>query len=279
MNAEKPSSLFLALKTVWGATEMPFGAACKEAFRHPAFEQTTNRLVQMCELTSSGLLYGPHGAGKSYLCSCLLGKLPEKRYKTLSLAHSSLTGSDLLRALCHQLGIEAHMRRSDNVAKLQGAFAQLGQRWPLLVLEEAQNLSALALEEIRLLACAQLDTRAPFSLLLIGDESLLARLQMGVNRALLSRLSFSLKLDRLTSAQSREYIAARLRECAIHSEVFEPPALNLLIQAGDGLPRTINHLARASLQEALDAQSEIVRCAHLQSALDRLPWITAPLAA
>ena len=173
----------------------------------------------------------PDGVGKSYLCSCLLVKLPGKRFKTLSLAHSSLTGSDLLRALCHQLGIGAHMRRSDNVGKLQGAFAQLGQRWPLLVLEEAQNLSALALEEIRLLACAQQATWPPFSLLLLGDESVLARLQMGVNRALLSRLSFSLKLERLNPAQAREYIAGRLRECAIQNAVFEPPALDLLLQA------------------------------------------------
>jgi general secretion pathway protein A len=227
----------------------------------------------MCELSSSGLLYGPHGVGKSYLCAHLLGKLPEKRFKSLSLAHSSLSGSDLLRSLCRQLGIEPHMRRSDNVANLQAAFAQLGNRWPVLVLEEAQNLSALALEEIRLLACGQQDTRPPFSLLLVGDESLLARLQMGVNRALLSRLSFCQKLERLEPAQAREYIAARLRACAIHGGIFEPAALDLLIQAGDGLPRAINHLARAAMQEAADANSELIRSTQVQRALDRLPWI------
>jgi general secretion pathway protein A len=276
MSAEKHSSLSLALKTLWGATEMPFGPACAEAFRHPAFEEVIHRLLQMCELSSSGLLYGPHGVGKSYLCAHLLGKLPEKRFKSLCLAHSSLSSSDLLRSLCLQLGIEPHMRRSDNVAKLQAAFAQLGSRWPVLVLEEAQNLSALALEEIRLLACGQQDTRAPFSLLLIGDESLLARLRMGVNRALLSRLSFCQKLDRLEPSHAREYIAARLRACAINSSVFDPPALDLLIQAGDGLPRTLNHLARAALQEAADANTEIVRSAQIQRALDRLPWVASP---
>jgi type II secretory pathway predicted ATPase ExeA len=255
---------------------MPFAADCPEAFQHPAFDQVTHRLAQMCELASSGLLYGPHGVGKSYLCGQLLGKLPEKRYKSLCLAHCSLTGSDLLRALCHQLGIEPHMRRSDNVAKLAAAFAQLGSRWPILVLEEAQNLSALALEEIRLLACGQPDTRPPFSLLLIGDESLLARLQMGINRALVSRLSFCQKLDRLEPSQSREYLLARLRACGLHGELFDPPALELLIQAGDGLPRALNHLARAAMQEAAEANSSLVRSPQVQRALDRLPWIAAP---
>lgn len=275
MSVEKSFSLSITLKTLWGATEMPFGPACAQAFPHPAFEEVTRRLSQMCELSSSGLLYGAHGVGKSYLCGRLLEQLPEKRYKSVRLAHCSLTGSDLLRALCLLFGVEPHMRRSDNVAKLHAAFAQLGSRWPVLVLEEAQNLSALALEEIRLLACERLDTRPPFSLLLVGDESLLARLQMGVNRALVSRLSFCQKLERLDPIHAREYILARLRACAMHGELFEAPALELLIAAGDGLPRAINHLARAAMQEAAEAGSSIVRSAQVQRALDRLPWIAS----
>jgi hypothetical protein len=47
------------------------------------------------------------------------------------------------------------------------------------------------------LTCARPDTRAPFSLLLVGDDSLLPRLQMGINRTLISRLGFALALGRL----------------------------------------------------------------------------------
>ena len=83
-----------------------------------AFEQLIHRLGQLCEIGASGLLHGPNGVGKSYLCGCLTEKLPEKRYKILWPAHSSLTGSDLIRSLCRQLGIEAQMRRSDNVAEI-----------------------------------------------------------------------------------------------------------------------------------------------------------------
>src|SRR5438876_6724688 len=224
MNAEKPS-LSIVLKTLWGAAEMPFGDACLEPYRHPSFEELSRRLQQLCDIGASGLLHGPNGIGKSYLCGCFIEKLPEKRYKILWLAHSSLTGSDLIRTLCRQLGIEAQMRRSDNVAEIHAAFAQLGNRWPLLVLEEAQNLSAAALEEVRLLTCARSDTRPPFSLLLVGEDSLLPRLQMGINRALLSRLGFALTLARLEPAQSREYVAARLRAVGVHANPFEYQAL------------------------------------------------------
>ena len=244
MSAEKPS-LSIALKTLWGAAEMPFGDACAEPYRHPSFEELTRRLQQLCEIGASGLLHGPNGIGKSYLCGCFTDKLPEKRYKILSLAHSSLTGSDLIRSLCRQLGVQPQMRRSDNVANIHAALGQLGSRWPLLVLEEAQNFSASALEEVRLLTCARSDTRPPFSLLLIGEDSLLPRLQMGINHALISRLGFALALTRLEPAQSRDYVSARLRAVGVHSNPFEDQGLELLIQAASGLPRAINHLARA----------------------------------
>ena len=272
MNAEKPS-LSVALKTLWGASQMPFGQDCAEPYRHPNFEQLTYRLQQLCDIGASGLLHGPNGVGKSYLWGCFTEKLPEKRFKILSLVHSSLSGSDLIRTLCRQLGVEPQMRRSDNVDHIHAAFAQLGSRWPLLVLEEAQNLSASALEEVRLLSCARPDTRAPFSLLLIGDDSLLPRLQMGINRALISRLGFALALSRLDPAQSRDYVAARLRAVGVHANPFEDQALELLIQAAGGLPRAINHLAQRAIEAAAVASTAAISAAHVQAALDRLPWL------
>ena len=254
---------------------MPFGEACAEPYRHPCFEQLTYRLQQLCDIGASGLLHGANGVGKSYLWGCFTEKLPEKRYKILSLVHSSLTGSDLIRALCRQLGVEPQMRRSDNVDNIHAAFVQLGSRWPLLVLEEAQNLSASALEEVRLLTCARPDTRAPFSLLLIGDDSLLPRLQLGINRALVSRLGFALALSRLEPAQSRDYVAARLGAVGVHANPFEDQALELLIQATGGLPRAINHLAQRAIEAAAAAATATISTAHVQAALDRLPWLNS----
>jgi general secretion pathway protein A len=274
MNAEKPS-LSIALKTLWGAAEMPFGDACAEPFAHPGFEELSRRLQQLCDIGASGLLHGPNGVGKSYLCGCFTEKLPEKRYKILSLAHSSLTGSDLIRALCRQLGVEPQMRRSDNVDNIHAAFAQLGGRWPLLVLEEAQNLSASALEEVRLLTCARADTRPSFSLLLVGDDSLLPRLQMGINRALISRLGFALALARLEPAQSHDYVTARLRAVGVHANPFEDQALELLIQAAGGLPRAINHLAQRAIEAAAACATATISATHVQAALDRLPWLNS----
>ena len=135
--------------------------------------------------------------------------------------------------------------------------------------------TAAALEEVRLLTCARSDTRPPFSLLLVGEDSLLPRLQMGINRALLSRLGFALTLARLEPAQSREYVAARLRAVGVHANPFEDQALELLVQAAGGLPRAINHLAQRAIEAAAFSGNASISAIHLQAALDRLPWFSS----
>jgi hypothetical protein len=87
-----------------------------------------------------------------------------------------------LRALCLKLEIQPKFRRSDNVNLITQSWKSLQPRWPLVVVEEAQNPSAVALEELRLLSCARLDS-VPFSLLLVGDHSLLGKLKPGVHAA------------------------------------------------------------------------------------------------
>jgi general secretion pathway protein A len=271
----KPATdnLTLLFKSLWGASMVPFCAGAKPAFGHPEFEALSAKISQLCAIGSSGVLHGPNGSGKSYLINYLLeAKLSEKQFKVLVLTHSSLSGSDLLRALSLVLEIRPKFRRSDNVAAITEAWKTLGSRWPVLIVEEAQNLSAAALEELRLLSCARLD-KVPFSLVLVGDHGLLASLKLGVHAPLRSRLGYCLQLGPLNGQQSRHYVEHALRSASIHASPFQPEALELLIQAGGGLPRTINHLAQRAMEAAAAESSLDVTAAHVQAAIDRLPWL------
>jgi type II secretory pathway predicted ATPase ExeA len=275
MNAPThPPELDSALKTLWGASQLPFGAEVEEPYAAASFAQIRHRLQQLVAVRAGGLLHGPNGVGKTLLVQHFLRSLPDKCYKPLVLSHSSVTGTDLLRLLCAELGQRVRMRRSDNVLLIRQAWQQLDRLWPVVVLDEAQNLSATALEEVRLLSCDRRDTQPPFSLLLVGDEQLLPRLQMGINAPLLARLSFCLRLEPWTPEQLAGYVQARLEQVGIHANPFEAPALNLLLQAANGLPRLLNHLAQRALEEAAAQNSRTVTTAHMQRALELLPWVT-----
>jgi type II secretory pathway predicted ATPase ExeA len=122
-------NLALACKSLWGASTIPFCAGARPAFEHPQFEAISARINQLCALCASGVVHGANGSGKSYLINHVLqSSLSEKQFKIVVLTHSSLSGSDLLRALCLALDIQPKFRRSDNVAQINQAWKTLGHR-------------------------------------------------------------------------------------------------------------------------------------------------------
>lgn len=273
MSSNSTPNWDVGLKALWGARLMPFGAAVSQPYTSASYTGVLTRLQQLVAVRANGIFCGLPGVGKSVLLQQWQGSLSPKQYRVWRVAHTSLSGGDLLRHLVHQTGRTPHMWRSDNVRLLQQAWSELAPLWPVLVLEEAQNLSAAALEEVRLLSCATSDTQAPFSLLLVGDETLLPRLSLGIHRPLVSRLGFCLELPPLDRSEALAYLECRLREAAILNNPLEAPAQELIVQTAQGRPRTLNHIAQRALEEALSEQARVVTCVHVQRALDRLPWL------
>jgi len=270
--SQKPD-MEAALKTLWGASAWPFATAVKDACETAAHEETLRRLEQCIAVHSSGVLHGPNGVGKSRLVQSLVERLPQKTYRTVVLSYSSLTGTDVIRYLCHLHGLTVAQRRSDNLMALRTMWGQRDGLWPVWIFEEAQNLTTMGLEELRLLSCERLDTQSPFSLLLVGDASLMPRLDMGVNRPLLTRLGFCLQLEPWPLEEAGAYVQRRLAEVGIHDNVFAPDAQELLLRIAGGIPRRINHLGQRAFEEAARERSRLISREHIQKALDQLPWL------
>ena len=255
---------------------MPFGADARSAYLTPAIETVLQRLEQMTSVHASGMIYGPNGVGKSYLMDRFLDRLDDKRYLGVTLSHSTLAGSGLLRMLSDLLGKPPRFRREDNIANLAAAFEELKPLWPVILLEEAQNLGADAMEEFRLLSLYKHQkTQAPFSFILVGDEALLPRLMLKINASVVSRLGYSFTLSPFNYDQCKGYIQSRLEEVGIFSEPFEAPVIDMLIETSAGLPRTLNHLAQRSFEAAaMDNQARITT-SHFEQALHCMPWLNS----
>jgi general secretion pathway protein A len=270
----------ILLKAAWGATASPFSETTPALFETPELLAVIEQLEQLLRMQASGVLCGANGSGKSLLLDALLERLSEKEFMTVKLAHSSVTGSDLLRSLCHAYGIEPSMRRSDNVHQLLKHWHNLGSIHPVVILDEAQQLQSRALEEVRLLCAdrARLIGKrrtAAFSLLLCGDQDLLPTLQMGVHQALRSRLGFCLSTTALREQQSAQYVVFRWNQVGVRTCPFDAQALTLLHQAADGIPRTINQVGALAMAAAARAKDATISSQHIQEALTQLPWLAA----
>jgi type II secretory pathway predicted ATPase ExeA len=265
--------LDVALKTLWGASRWPGFDDSTVNLAPPSMQEAARRLHQLVAVRASGIVHGPHGVGKSFLLHHWSQQLSPKQYRLLRLNHATLMGSDLLRQLVSLAGKKPHSRRGDNVLMLSALWQEWAPVWPVLIVEEAQDLNAAALEELRLLTCARPDTQSPFCLVLVGDEDLLPRLDLGINRALMSRLGFCLRLDPWPRDALDAYLHGRLAEVGIHVSPFEPAAQALLLQSAQGTPRWVNKLLQRSLESAAQASRRQITSADVQAALDTLPWI------
>lgn len=269
----EPAHLERALKTLWGASRWPGFAESTLNLAPEFWQESLRRLHQLAAVCASGLIHGPNGVGKSFLLHFWTQQLSPKQYRVLRLSHSTLMGSDLLRQLVSLAGKRPQYRRGDNVLILAALWQEWAPLWPVVLVEEAQDLNTAALEELRLLIAARADTRSAFSLILAGDDELLPRLDLGINRPLMSRLGFCLRLEPWPKTSLQAYLHGRLAEVGVHTSPLDPAAEELLLQSAQGIPRTLNHLLQRSLEMAAAASRPQVHTSDVQAALDTLPWI------
>jgi type II secretory pathway predicted ATPase ExeA len=256
----------------WGARTMPFAEGSEgEPFLTDPMQEALELLQQTAALRSVMLLSGANGVGKSALATYWGEKLEPKRFFSIVITHATLSGTGLLCCLLGKFGQRPRMRRSDNIERIDDAVRRLGRTIPVVVLDEAQHYTASAMEELRLLLGLNLPKHPLFGLILVGDNYLLDTLRLHSRRALYSRISVAHQLHPLAPEQVEPYVQHRLAQAGIHRSCFDPPALEMLVGAADGIPRTINSLASRALIAAAEHKANTISPEHVRIAIKQVP--------
>jgi type II secretory pathway predicted ATPase ExeA len=255
----------------WGATTVPFSQG-PEWLDTPATRNAVERLQQTAVLRSVLLLAGPNGVGKSALVGRWLRGLDSRLFCPVPLTQATLTGSSILATLAAKLGKPSTFRRERNLQLIEQALSELERRLLVVVLDEAQNYSHSALEELRLLLGLNLAEAPAFGLVLIGDDYLLRTLQLQHHRALYSRLACQLRLEPWSLTQAAQYVETALVAVGLSKTVIESSALELLTKASGGVARSLCLLARAAWLAAATDGSQKILAAHAQKAIEQVPY-------
>lgn len=267
MNAER---LLAQAARAWGARAVPFGGQ-GELFATASSQRATALLDQSAALRSVMLLSGDNGVGKSALAGRWLRSLEPKTHFGVAITQATLSGIGILALFLQKLGKTPRHQRSANLKLIEEAFAELGRITPVLLLDEAQNYSTSALEEVRMLLGLNLSEQPAFALILVGDHYLLNTLRLRSCRALYSRIAVHAPLLPLCRTEIEAYLNHQLREAGIERDCFEPASIELLAAASEGVPRTINLIARAAWIEAAKDPALRIAPSHVQSALELVP--------
>jgi putative secretion ATPase (PEP-CTERM system associated) len=197
---------------------------------------------------------GEIGAGKTTLVRTLLGGLNSDEVVAAQVLNTQLESGELLQSILTAFGVapqgnsKAHLLASLE-AFLTSVAAQ-GRR-ALLIVDEAQNLGAEAIEELRMLSNFQLGSHALLQSFLVGQPELRKQLESRALEQLRQRVIASCHLGPLTSEETRAYVEHRLRHVGWTTRpAFDDDAFDAIFGWTGGIPRKINLLCNRLLLAA-----------------------------
>lgn len=190
------------------------------------------------------MVTGNPGTGKTTLINDLLSRLPERSTRAATLLSTRLDAEDLLRMTAYALGLET--RTQPKALLLQQLMEFMNEQYrrggrTLLIIDEAQDLGASALEELRLLTNLHLAGHPLLQIVLVGQEPLRELVRRPEMEQLHQRLIAAWHLQSLSPAETVAYVRHRLETAGWQGDpVFEPGVLQVVFDFSQGVPRRIN---------------------------------------
>ena len=189
---------------------------------------------------------GEVGAGKTTLVQQLLRRLPANNIVPVQIVTTQLEAEDLVRIVASSFGLPTDTGdKSTLLIRLEAYLRELqgqGKR-ALLIVDEAQNLGARAIEELRMLSNFQLGTKATLQSFLLGQPELRDLMQRPEMRQLKQRIIAAYHLGPLDRTETQQYIEYRLTHVGWKGDPsFEAAAFDRIFALTHGIPRRINTL-------------------------------------
>jgi type II secretory pathway predicted ATPase ExeA len=221
------------------------------------------------------LVTGRVGSGKTTLCRVLLEELGDDTNTALIL-NSKMGPDELLRTIAEDFGanIPDDPSRKEVLDALNNYLLNAFENGEnaCVVVDESQNLSPEALEQLRLLSNLETEKQKLLQIVLVGQPELENTLNQPELRQLKQRIAVKSYLSNLNEQETREYVQHRIQVAS-----KESPGLSMqervfpkLFRATEGNPRAINMLGDRMLMAAYVEESRIVRPRHLNSAIEDL---------
>lgn len=228
------------------------------------------------------VLTGDIGTGKTTLCRTLLEQFDETTFTALIL-NPFLSVEELLREVLISFGIvskdalkSGRLSTASKHELIRTLHDFLLSLVPLhgsavLIIDEAQHLSADVLEEIRVLSNLETNDQKLLQIVIVGQLNLLDILHKAELRQLDQRISIRCSLKALTREEVEAYVTHRLWVARGSTSVsFTPKAFDLVHALSGGVPRMINLLCDRSLMIACEKQTSRIAEEHVVHAAGQL---------
>jgi general secretion pathway protein A len=230
-------------------------------------------------------LTGEVGTGKTTVLRSLLQQLPPHCDVALIL-NPRVTPAEFLLGICDELHVRVPEGAAGSVKSLVDLLTHFlldahgRSRRIVLMVDEAQNLDADVLEQVRLLTNLETATQKLLQIILIGQPELREVLARPDLRQLAQRITGRYHLEALKKEETIAYVRHRARVAGANRDLFTPGAQRELHRLSGGVPRIINVIADRALLGAYTREQPIVNGALVRRAASEVygrpvlaPWV------
>ena len=262
-------------KQFYGLREQPFNMTPDPAF---LFLSQNHRVA--LEVLRFGIrerkgfivITGEIGAGKTTVCRALLKSL-DANTKTALILNPCLSDSQMLRAICEEFRLQpAKKINKKELYDSLNAFLlrELAANHNVaLIIDEAQNLSPRALEQVRLLSNLETEKEKLLQIILVGQPELKALLRREDLQQVKQRIALRHHIPPLAWEEVGDYIQHRLAIAGANGHIrWTDGALLLIRRYSRGVPRMINVLCDKALVAGYVRESWTIDAGLIQLAIE-----------
>ncbi len=231
---------------------MPFGITSEPHF---FFESASHREAYaaieygISQRKGVILITGEVGTGKTTLCKKLMDRLGRGVSASLVL-NPYFSDRELLEAIVQDFGIATEKKSRLEIVQALNAFliethAQGGNA--VIIIDEAQHLSARQLEQVRLLSNLETSDEKLLQVVLVGQPELLQKLAQYRLRQIRQRIFVKYQLMPLQEAEVHQYMDVRFQNVGKDDLAIDDKCYRIIYEFSRGVPRLINILCDRAL--------------------------------
>ncbi len=204
------------------------------------------------------VITGEVGSGKTTLINSIMGELEDDiTVGLINFTHNSFgeLGEWVLMAYGLDYKDRSKVEIYDTFVNFLIEEFRQGRR-VVLIIDEAQNMSARALEEVRMLSNVNAQKDYLLHLILVGQPELRATLERPELRQLAQRVSVFYHLGPLSLVEAQAYVQHRVSSAGGREDLFTDGAVEDIWRAAKGIPRVMNTLCDLSLVYGFSASAD-----------------------
>jgi type II secretory pathway predicted ATPase ExeA len=228
------------------------------------------------------VIVGDVGLGKTMSLRMIIDSLDQEKYRMALITNPGISFGQILQEIIGQLtGEQCKEKRKVNLLEMFNRllFSTIEEGKKILIfIDEANAMTPMNLESLRLLTNMQEDRRNLFTMVLAGQIEFARRLEHPKRANLFQRVGTYSRIDKLESMEKvRQYVETRLKLAGATKTIFADDAFESLWEhSGHGIPRLVNKLSKLCLKAGETNRYEYITGEMVGQIGDRFHKLTGP---